>query len=1191
MKYSIIITTHGNHLEDYLKPCIESIVKYSYLDAAEIIVVANGCPESVRAYVGSLGGSVRLVWYEEGIGYTKAANAGLRVATGQYIVLLNDDTKLLEQPKNQWLDMLRTPLERDDKVGITGPVKFTWDCGGIIRTAMAFWCVMIRRRLFCELGFLDEVFNPGMGEDGDFCIRAELVGYKLVQVPVDGSKIFGQGVSDEKFPIFHKGNGTFAEAEQMKNEVIKRNNKILEKKYASRLEKIYNSCLSHECDINQLFPVLRKYAVRCEHITEFGVRGVFSTYALLAATPIKMRSYDIEYSSNITEALDVAKEQGIDFKFLNENVLDTEIEFTDLLFIDTLHTYSQLSMELKRHGNFVRKYILIHDTDTWGERDEIDQGSSKTGMKTAVREFLLENPQWRLKQEIKESNGLTILERRPQYTIVIPTHNRQADLKKCLDSVFENTYTVNKEVFVIPNGCMDGTLEYLDTIRKRIRILNIPQEVGQVIPAKEGVKRAKGDFVILLDDDCVLLPQQKDTWIRMLQEPFQRPEVGITGVFGAEYPYLGQAMHNGCTMFKKSLVERVGPFDEEFGFGYLYDTDFSLRARKEGYEVITVGRNGDFPIYHPDSPVTSETKTQRAPLIRKNREILYRRHGMKPKYSIVIPTYNHLEDCLKPCLESIKQHTHLENVEIIVVANGCKDETDKYVDSLGYPFKLLWFDEGLGFTRATNEGIKVAQGEYVILLNNDTVLLEKGYSKGTWIQMLEEPFIQDEKVGITGPLKLFDDYANHEVLIFFCVMMKKKLFDELGLLDEIFSPGGGEDIDFCMKAVRAGYKQVMVPGESIKMTFTNEGQFPIYHKGEGTFSNEEWPEYGNKIIKDNGLVNMLRYNKHIKLNVGSGGVEVPGYVSVDKNDMRASLVMDVFDLDKHFPQNSVEEILASHLFEHVNPYESVDLLRRWNFMLKPGGKLIMELPNIEELCKDFVTASKAERYGILNCIYGAVNTRDNDNKKEITSPHLWGWYPEMMEEHLKWAGFTNIVFGPEQIPHPHKNFRVEAEKPLYFRDALDKVVYDVVQPGESVLDLGCGDKSRTMNLIRDNEVLSVDAWEKCNPDMVLDVEKEELPFKENSFDTVLMLDFVEHLEKERGEKIIERAKRIAKKKVLVFTPKYWTDNKDNVANPELWCYQNDYDLHKSLWHEEDFRGWATVPYPDSNVFVKLWSKV
>ena len=93
------------------------------------------------------------------------------------------------------------------------------------------------------------------------------------------------------------------------------------------------------------------------------------------------------------------------------------------------------------------------------------------------------------------------------------------------------------------------------------------------------------------------------------------------------------------------------------------------------------------------------------------------------KYSIIIPTNNHCEDLLKPCLESVQQYTHMDNLEIIVVANGCQDQTLPYVLSLGAPFKLISSDAALGYTRAVNEGIKKATGEYIVLMNDDCVLL------------------------------------------------------------------------------------------------------------------------------------------------------------------------------------------------------------------------------------------------------------------------------------------------------------------------------------------------------------------------------------------------------------------------------------------------------------------------------------
>ena len=108
------------------------------------------------------------------------------------------------------------------------------------------------------------------------------------------------------------------------------------------------------------------------------------------------------------------------------------------------------------------------------------------------------------------------------------------------------------------------------------------------------------------------------------------------------------------------------------------------------------------------------------------------------KVSIVITTYKHLEDCLKPCLESIIKYTDLTNIEVVVVCNGDGNTKSKqYVESLGEHFRVLFFEEGLGFTRATNIGVKESTGDIIILMNNDCLLLPQ--EKNTWIKMLCDP--------------------------------------------------------------------------------------------------------------------------------------------------------------------------------------------------------------------------------------------------------------------------------------------------------------------------------------------------------------------------------------------------------------------------------------------------------------------
>lgn len=501
-----------------------------------------------------------------------------------------------------------------------------------------------------------------------------------------------------------------------------------------------------------------------------------------------------------------------------------------------------------------------------------------------------------------------------------------------------------------------------------------------------------------------------------------------------------QALAFWCVMMERKIFDEIGLLDEIFSPGMGEDGDFCIRAEMAGHELVQVPNDhshefgtidntkpwSSYPMFHKGSGTFGWLDA--GGLIERNKQILNERYGEKimpvPKYSIVIPTYNHCEDLLKPCLESIIKYSDMSQIEVIVVANGCVDNTREYVESLGDPFRLVWIDEPSGYTKSTNEGIKVSRGEYVILLNNDTEILDS--KKQEWIDLLEAPFKAKKNVGLTGPLQLYDEYAASLVLIFFCVMIKREVFEKIGLLDEIFSPGGGEDIDFSVRAKEAGYAAEVIAPTTFNGV-TNIGSFPIWHKDNKTFG--ENPDYTNRIVKVNGLTNCLRYNKNIKLNLGGGNIHYPGFLSVDMYDRRSHILMDITNL-KEFKDNTVTEIMASHVFEHLNPWNVLDILKEWMRVLKPGGKLSMEMPDIEKTFKAFETANKADRYGLLNTVYGCVNTTNVGTNRDITSPHLFGWWPEAMWDTLNAAGYTNITFGPEQWPHPGFNFRVEAIKPV-----------------------------------------------------------------------------------------------------------------------------------------------------------------
>jgi hypothetical protein len=180
------------------------------------------------------------------------------------------------------------------------------------------------------------------------------------------------------------------------------------RKISSSLEKMYAQKCKTPSDINLHLPTLRKYAEKCSHITEFGVRWVVSTWALLAGKPQKLICYDLEYHSNIEKAKDIAAENNIHFTFNADNVLDIEIEETDLLFIDTHHTYHQLIKELELHAYKVRRYIILHDTNIYGRRSA--DGLNK-GLLDAVEAYLRKNSNWRIIEQSNDNIGLAVMER------------------------------------------------------------------------------------------------------------------------------------------------------------------------------------------------------------------------------------------------------------------------------------------------------------------------------------------------------------------------------------------------------------------------------------------------------------------------------------------------------------------------------------------------------------------------------------------------------------------------------------------------------------------------------------------------------------------------------------------------------------------------------------------------------------
>ena len=161
-------------------------------------------------------------------------------------------------------------------------------------------------------------------------------------------------------------------------------------------------------DISAHMPLLSFIAKDLKHITEFGTRECYSTSAFLLTCPGKVVSYDINVYPDILKLQQIIPQDK--WQFIQRSTIDPalEIENTDFLFIDTLHTYEQVKLELLQ-AKFVNKYIGFHDTFSHG-LESLDISGAK-GIIYAINEFLEDNREWSIVYEVYFNHGLVIIER------------------------------------------------------------------------------------------------------------------------------------------------------------------------------------------------------------------------------------------------------------------------------------------------------------------------------------------------------------------------------------------------------------------------------------------------------------------------------------------------------------------------------------------------------------------------------------------------------------------------------------------------------------------------------------------------------------------------------------------------------------------------------------------------------------
>lgn len=207
-------------------------------------------------------------------------------------------------------------------------------------------------------------------------------------------------------------------------------------------------------------------------------------------------------------------------------------------------------------------------------------------------------------------------------------------------------------------------------------------------------------------------------------------------------------------------------------------------------------------------------------------------HSSVPLISIIVLTYNQLE-YTKKCIDSIINKTAYPRYEIIIVDNMSTDGTPDYLKDLEKNVEqvtVVLNDTNYGFAGGNNIGLKMAKGDFFILLNNDTVV-----TRG-WLTGLIKHFNHDPKLGLLGPVTnsigneamiktsydtindmekfaykytsghMGELYTRIRALAMYCLVIPRKVFETIGFLDENYKIGMFEDDDYSMAALQSGYK-------------------------------------------------------------------------------------------------------------------------------------------------------------------------------------------------------------------------------------------------------------------------------------------------------------------------------------------------------------------------------------------------
>ena len=487
----------------------------------------------------------------------------------------------------------------------------------------------------------------------------------------------------------------------------------------------------------------------------------------------------------------------------------------------------------------------------------------------------------------------------PLVSIIITTYNRPDDLKRAIQSVLNQTYK-NFELIIVNDAGTDVEHLVKEFNDNKIKYIVHKKNKGLAAARNTGLKAAKGKYIAFLDDDDLFYKNHLEIAVQQLKQNEKvvysdavratiKKENEKYIVVNKTVPYsidydrnkllVGNIAPVNCFVFEKSLVDKAGLFDESLPV--LEDWDFWLNLsfltsfkhiKKETVQVnwyddgstMTSSKGEAFSKTRDKIYKKYESEIEKIPDVNKIVEefnsIWRNDFNIEEKVSIITLTYNQL-DYTKAFIDSVFQFTSI-HFELIIVDNASNDDTIKFLKDLEKSdkrIKVIFNKENLGFPKGVNQALRIAEGNYYLIANNDIIVTDG------WLERLIQVAENNKQIGLVGPIsnnvsgvqidketkynsieemhkyaasikqKNKNQIFEFPRVAFLCTLIKKEVIERIGGLDERFSPGNFEDDDFCLRAQLAGYKTVVA-----KDVF-------IHHFGSKSFTADGMKAYEKRL--------------------------------------------------------------------------------------------------------------------------------------------------------------------------------------------------------------------------------------------------------------------------------------------------------------------------------------------------------